>query len=46
MEKKYKINRVWKVNKVVVYTLWKLWKWMMKSYVPVDVLEEASAVRY
>jgi hypothetical protein len=44
--KKYKINRVWKVNKVVVYTLWKLWKWMIKSYVPDDVLEETSAARY
>jgi hypothetical protein len=30
------------VNKVVVCTLWRLWNWMMKRYVPDDVLEEAS----
>jgi hypothetical protein len=29
---KYKINNVCSVNKVVVCTLWKLWKWMMESY--------------
>jgi hypothetical protein len=35
------------VNKVVVCTLWKLWKWMMKSYyVPDKVREEAGAARY
>jgi hypothetical protein len=32
---------------MVVWTLWKLWKWMMKElYVPDDVLEEQSAARY
>jgi hypothetical protein len=41
-------NKQSSVNKVVVCTLWKLWKWVMKSqlYVPDDVLVEASAARY
>jgi hypothetical protein len=36
------------VKKVVVCTLCKLWKWMVKSqlYVPDDVLEEENVARY